>query len=314
MHWNVFDQDERVIKKIDNTFGNFLLEKGLYDSIEITKENIYELADLVGGHVRINTYCPKCKDSRVFSCETINVYCKDGDGGIDEFSLEDQIITNQKYLNAPKPRFVDTPEEPWQWKNWIIADAVRVMVFKFCCSMDESHRLDFVVTVEGNIMRKIGQYPSVADLTMPELKIYKKVMNKDDERELKRANGLYASGIGIGSFVYLRRIIERIVVKAGEMAIEEGKINEKEFNQARIGEKIKLLSDYLPKGLCENPVFYGIVSKGIHELSEEECLKYFPIMNSFILMVLRQWKKMQDDAEEEKQIAASLNKIASTIN
>ena len=163
-------------------------------------------------------------------------------------------------------------------------------------------------------MRKIGQYPYVADLTMPELKIYKKVMNKDDERELKRANGLYASGIGIGSFVYLRRIIERIVVKAGEMAIEEGKINEKEFNQARIGEKIKLLSDYLPKGLCENPVFYGIVSKGIHELSEEECLKYFPIMNSFILMVLRQWKKMQDDAEEEKQIAASLNKIASTIN
>ena len=59
-------------------------------------------------------------------------------------------------------------------------------------------------------MKKIGQYPSVADLSFPELKDYRKVMSKDDDKELKRAIGLHASGIGIGSFVYLRRIFERI--------------------------------------------------------------------------------------------------------
>ena len=43
---NVFsEQLSRKIKSIDNVFGDFLVNKGLYDEIEITKDNIYELAD-----------------------------------------------------------------------------------------------------------------------------------------------------------------------------------------------------------------------------------------------------------------------------
>ena len=115
-------------------------------------------------------------------------------------------------------------------------------------------------------MKKIGQYPSVADLSFPELKEYRKVMSKDDEKELKRAIGLYASGIGIGSYVYLRRIFERIIVTASHKAISDGKIKAEDFGVARVNEKIKMLSDYLPKSLVHNEAFYGIVSKGIHEL------------------------------------------------
>ena len=45
---NVFsEQLSRKIKSIDNVFGDFLVNKGLYDEIEITKDNIYELADLI---------------------------------------------------------------------------------------------------------------------------------------------------------------------------------------------------------------------------------------------------------------------------
>jgi hypothetical protein len=69
MKQNVYNKVGRTIKSVDNVFGNFLVENGLYDTIEITKENIYELADLVGGHVRINAYCTKCGENRVFSCE-----------------------------------------------------------------------------------------------------------------------------------------------------------------------------------------------------------------------------------------------------
>ena len=36
MHYNIFDQASREIKSKDNVFGNFLVEKGLYDEIEIT--------------------------------------------------------------------------------------------------------------------------------------------------------------------------------------------------------------------------------------------------------------------------------------
>uniref|UniRef100_UPI004055FA9B hypothetical protein n=1 Tax=Agathobacter sp. TaxID=2021311 RepID=UPI004055FA9B len=46
---NVFhERSQREIKSMDNVFGDFLVNKGLYDEIEITKDNIYELADLVG--------------------------------------------------------------------------------------------------------------------------------------------------------------------------------------------------------------------------------------------------------------------------
>lgn len=311
-HYNVFDQAEREIKSQDNVFGQFLLEKGLYDLIEITENNIYELADLVGGHVKINAYCPKCKESRVFSSEAIYFYQED-EGEIAKYSLEDEIISNQKFLNNPRPHFADQPEAPWQWNNWLTEYAVRLMVFRFFCAMDETHRMDFVVLVEGNIMKKIGQYPSFADLSYPELKDYKKVMSEKDAKELRRALGLYSSGIGIGSFVYLRRITERIIHKAGQMAIEDNAITEEQYNQAHVDERIKMLSGYLPKSLSSNKVFYGIVSKGIHELSEEECLEYFPVMHSFILMVLRQWEKIRKDKEEEAALEASLNRIATKV-
>lgn len=138
-------------------------------------------------------------------------------------------------------------------------------------------------------------------------------MTKEDEKELKRAIGLFASGIGVGSFVYLRRIFERIIVTASKKAIVERKINEEEYNRARVDEKIKLLADYLPELLVKNTIFYGIISKGIHELSEDDCLEYFPVMQSFILMIFRQWEKMRRDEEEEKKLTVSLGNIASKV-
>lgn len=50
---NVFNErSPRKIKSIDNVFGDFLINKGLYDEIEITKDNVFELVDLVGETVR----------------------------------------------------------------------------------------------------------------------------------------------------------------------------------------------------------------------------------------------------------------------
>lgn len=40
---NVFEQQNpREVKSKDNIFGYFLVNQGLYDDIEITKENIFE--------------------------------------------------------------------------------------------------------------------------------------------------------------------------------------------------------------------------------------------------------------------------------
>lgn len=312
---NVFNERaSRVIKSMDNVFGNFLVNKGLYDEIEITKDNIFELADLIGGHVKIDIYCPKCGESRVFSCEIIPYYWYDDHNQVIKGRpLEEEIVSWQQVQNMREPYCADAPEDSWTWTNNSLEDDTRLMIFKFFCAMDNTHHLDYIVLTYGNKMKKIGQYPSVADLSFPELKEYRKVMTKEDEKELKRAIGLFASGIGVGSFVYLRRIFERIIVTASQKAIEEGKINGEEFDKAHVDEKIKMLAEYLPKSLVNNHVFYGIISKGIHELSEEDCLEFFPVMQSFIMMILRQWEKIRRDEEEEKKLVASLSNIAAKV-
>lgn len=202
MHSNIFDSThQREIKSTDNVFGKFLTNEGLYDEIEITEDNIFELADLIGGHVKLDVYCPKCKENRVFSGEVIPYYWYDyHDEKICGRPLEDEITSWQYLLNTPQPNG-GGENKPWTWTNRSIDDDTRLMVFKFVCTMDNSHHLDYIVLTNGNKMKKIGQYPSVADLSFPELKEYRKVMSKDDEKELKRAIGLYASGIGIGSYV-----------------------------------------------------------------------------------------------------------------
>lgn len=299
---NVFDeQASKKVKSIGNVFADFLVNKGLYDKIEITGDNNSELADLVGGKVNISVYCTECKENRVFTSDSITYFRYVSNRGFIKEELENAV--RSKYFIYPNGTpFNDYPEEEY-----------RIMVFKFFCAMDDDHRLDYIVLIKGNQMIKIGQYPSFADLSFPELKEYRKVMNEVDEKELKRAIGLFASGIGVGSFVYLRRIFERILDAAREKASADGELNEDEFKKARVAEKVSLLANYLPKILVDNPVFYGIISKGIHELSEEDCIAYFPVMKNFILMTLEQWEKMRREAEREKEIKTELDKIAGTI-
>ena len=74
-----------------------------------------------------------------------------------------------------------------------------------------------------------------------------------------------------------------------------------------------MLADYLPTTLVDRPELYGIVSKGIHELSEDDCIEFFAIMQKFIIMILRQLEKARKDKEDEKNLANAFNKIVSKI-
>lgn len=316
MKQNVFDQNKpRKINSKNNVFANFLQKSGLYDEIEVKRENVFHLIDLINGKVKIDEYCPSCGENRVFNMEPIVYYSES------EFKdtyvsvlLADRLESLQKFGYGEIIRDEDNSTTlKWDWKNWEVANEVRIMVFKFACSMEASHRIDYIVATDGCKIKKIGQYPSVADLSFPELKEYRKILSKQDEKEFKRAIGLHAQGIGIGSFVYLRRIFERIIDAAKQKAISAGTLDEQTYKDAHVDERIKMLANYLPKTLVESTAFYGIVSKGIHELSEEDCIAYFPVLREFIFMILRQWEQLRKEEEAEKQIKESLNQIAANI-
>ena len=74
-----------------------------------------------------------------------------------------------------------------------------------------------------------------------------------------------------------------------------------------------MLKDFLPKMLTNNPTIYGILSKGIHALSEEECLAYFPVLERCIYMILGEWEEMRKKEEQETALSSSLSKISSNI-
>lgn len=188
----------------------------------------------------------------------------------------------------------------------------------FICSRYET-LFHFLIHIEvydsKKIISKVGQYPSVADFHIGQVHKYDKVLSKDKMREFTKAIGLAANGIGIGSFVYLRRIFEHLVSEAFEKAISENdEFDADAFSKAKMNNKIQMLSGYLPDFLVENYSIYGILSKGIHELSEEDCKSYFSILRESIEMILDEKEDNRQKEMKKDNIKKVLSQITREIN
>lgn len=168
---------------------------------------------------------------------------------------------------------------PQQYVNYVFS-------LWFTCSRDDKHQLFFLFRAHGGMLQKVGQYPSLADLAIPDLQKYRNVLGEERYRELSRAVGLVSHGVGIGAFVYLRRIFEALIEKAHAIASSTENWDEDAYKVARVDEKIGLLRVHLPRFLVEDRALYGILSKGIHSLTEDECLKAFPIVKLGIELIL----------------------------
>lgn len=197
--------------------------------------------------------------------------------------------------------FAHTPRNISHEKDAWVHDHLFEVVL--VCSRDKKHQLYFLFQVRGRTMQKIGQFPSLATLNLYDVKQYSSVLKSDSFRELTKAIGLAAHGVGIGSFVYLRRIFEGLVEEAHVVARAEASWVEATYQQARMSEKIQLLAGHLPKFLVDNRVLYGVLSKGVHELSEAECLAAFPAIKLGIEIVLD--AKLRAAAEQKKLAAAA---------
>ena len=315
MKYNFFDSiPSNIGSGKDNVFSNFLQTNGLYDSIQINEDNIIDLIFLLDGKVRISDYCKECKEERVFTMKPYIYFSKDSKG-CSPHKLSERLMEVQRdnvIKNTPSVGEVGSKENiAWEWKDWQNDDVSRILVFQFVCSMNEDHHLDYIVLTTDTSMMKIGQYPSVADMTFPKLDAYKHVISKEDRKELGTAIGLFASGVGAGSYVYLRRILERIIYKAKETAGDT--VNDEKFEQAKMAERIKMLEGYLPETLTKNTIIYGILSKGIHELSEEECLRYFPVVKECIYQILGMWESERKKQADEAGLNKALNAITTSI-
>ncbi|TFE02875.1 short-chain dehydrogenase [Jeotgalibacillus salarius] len=159
-------------------------------------------------------------------------------------------------------------------------------LIEYKCSRNETHSYSFSYRFQDLELTKIGQFPSIADIATQTIQKYRKVLKKD-YNDFSRAIGLYSHGVGAGSFVYLRRIFENLIEETKEkFSSTQSDWNDDKYQKSRMDEKIDILKSDLPEFLVKNRILYGILSKGIHELSEEKCIELFPHVKLAIELIL----------------------------
>jgi hypothetical protein len=225
-----------------------------------------------------------------------------------------RLLVNGKYhLDAHcaackklRPFWSAQRDQPLQLSG--LADVVAVVEFK--CSQDARHALCFIVLFTPNWAWKIGQFPSLADMATEELQRYKGVLGAQFA-EFRKGVGLAAHGVGIGAFVYLRRIFEQLIGEAACAAEADADPawDKDTFQRSRMEDKINLLRQRLPPFLVENRVIYGIMSKGIHELQEQECLAIFPAMKAAIEIILDEKISAKERAEKVARARADIEAV-----
>ena len=260
-------------------------EAGLYHSEDYKFDNCWghgfdtfrtNILSVIFPNITIDIYCPSCKRETVF---------KPAERQIDWFNDN---------------------HEP------VIKNLVQYAHFK-CSRRHCNSNLFFVFQIADGVITKIGQYPSIADLISPEIKKSGAVLSSRLISDWQRAVGLRAHGIGAGSYVYLRRIIETMVNEASLLAIKEKKINQEDYSRSRWPEKIKMLSEYLPEYLVENSKVYSVLSKGVHELSEEECAEYFDVMHTSIEIICEEKLAKLERDKKAATGAKALQKVLQRI-
>ncbi len=280
----------------------FCFETPLYSKFPITIDNyqsIHQLESYEGPH---KYYCPECNQDTVYKAEFSKALEIDNGSGV--------VLLGKR---IPK---IESDEAKLRQKElqFAIAAQSRNIEIELVCSMDKSHKIIFQFYINKEKIMKIGQYPSVYDLESNQLKKYKGSL-KNYYEELSKAIKLNSSGIGIGSYVYLRRIFERLVFETFQANINLfGGISHNDFMNKDMKERIKMLKDFLPPFLSDNTILYGILSKGVHELNEEECLNYFDLMKECIFLILEQKIEEESKKAESKKLQAALQKAGKDIS
>ena len=208
----------------------------------------YEQAEnLILREVRCDGYCSSCRRESTFA-----------------YRPQKGLLLPQN--TAGKPQFTGT--------------------LAIACARVNYHSIAFNVRIMAGKLLKVGQYPSFADIALDESKQYSGLLSKDDAGEFHKSIGLAAHGVGIGSYVYIRRIFERLIQQRfDEFKTAEG-WSEDEFKKLRMAERIDFLKDHLPNFLVRNKRIYSIVSLGIHELDEDTCLSFFEVLKTTTVVIL----------------------------
>lgn len=168
----------------------------------------------------------------------------------------------------------------------------------------------YVLVAAGNEMTKIGQWPSMADIAFGELRTIDKSLEPIDRAELGKALGLFSHDSAIGAFAYLRRVFERMIDRSYD---RQSKADHPVpgFADLRMDKKVAALKDELPEMVVRNSALFSILSLGLHELTEKQCAKHFPVIKAVLFQMLEQEEHKRKAAITQRDTEAALQRILS---
>ncbi len=179
---------------------------------------------------------------------------------------------------------------------------------KFGCVCGEAWIEIILETMPGSRLIKIGQYPDAVDFDNTVNGDIMKVALKDECLYRLSAAKAYYVGLYIAAFNYLRRVFESLVAQA-EAQAGIG------CPKSKMKERVKeLVSKKALNQLLMEPgfnVLYTLLSKGVHELSEDECCEQYHLLQETIDTILEDKLQEQLQQQRKERLSKSLNKLNS---
>jgi hypothetical protein len=279
---------------------DFLTSTPIYNELSYEPGETQQVVDILFYDGSYDSYCTECKRNSTFQTEPREI----------PFEHQQLEVVN----NRGRAFGISEPLQPNAPKGVFQIDAH--------CTRDSSHHQYFFILAESRTVKqadgkikqhlaiqKIGQYPSYGDVHISQTRKYENLLPSQHLKELNKAIGLAAHGVGIGSYVYLRRIFESLIEEAHQEAINDQEWEEEKYLSLRINERISLLKHHLPEFLVAHPQVYSILSKGIHELSEDDCLEHFDVLRVSIELILEQRREKRDQQKRMATAKSALQRI-----
>lgn len=267
----------------------FLEKRSLYSSIKCNLPD--SSSDLEGEN--INLYCKTCKS-------------------IQTFVLNVPFFEGKNLYELPRPKSIVSGGVSYK------EDIKGFLFLDYICANCNKERAIFVIKISDNKCEKVGQYPPLDISIPPEIKSLRDPI----------IEGLYKKGrisenfsYGIGAYTYYRRIVELKIDEllekikeffpSEERKVYEG-ILEKMKKERNADKKINLVKDIITDEiLSDNPLklLYSILSKGIHALSDEECLEYASTVRELLLLLIKKIESKKEDKEKYQKAQMKIKKL-----
>lgn len=158
-----------------------------------------------------------------------------------------------------------------------------------------------------SVFRKLGQWPAQSTEPDPEVA---KALSKPMLEVFKKGLTSLGHGYGLGALAYFRRVVEdastQLIDLFADRAAADGDDAAADAIRAaksaqHMEDRLRAAADALPPTLRPggvNPlsVLYGHYSRGIHGLSDDECLQVAQQLDFAMEYIFRNWRKQMEDA------------------